>query len=71
MRKMNDRIRECAWEAGILAIANKPDGSSPTKLEKFAELIVRECVELNNKELSFEAFEKMLKKYEEHFGIKI
>ena len=38
---MNSRIRELAHEAGLPTY--NPDGI-PTKLEKFAELIVRECV---------------------------
>ena len=37
---MNERIRELAKEAGLLA--HNPEGV-PTKLEKFAELIVLEC----------------------------
>ena len=37
---MNERIRELAREAGLLVY--NPEGV-PTKLEKFAELIVREC----------------------------
>ena len=37
---MNERIRELAHEAGLPTY--NPDGI-PTKLEKFAELIVREC----------------------------
>jgi hypothetical protein len=39
---MNERIRELAREAGLLAY--NPEGP-PTKLEKFAELIVRECAD--------------------------
>ena len=38
---MNERIRELAHEAGLSTY--NPDGI-PTKLEKFAELIVRECI---------------------------
>ena len=38
---MNERIKELAREAGLLAY--NPEGP-PTKLEKFAELIVRECI---------------------------
>jgi hypothetical protein len=38
---MNERIKELAREAGLLT--HNPDGP-PTKLEKFAELIVRECL---------------------------
>ena len=37
---MNERIRELANEAGLPTY--NPDGI-PTKLEKFAELIVKEC----------------------------
>ena len=38
---MNKRIQELAHEAGLPTY--NPDGI-PTKLEKFAELIVRECI---------------------------
>ena len=37
---MNSRLKELAHEAGLLV--HNPEGV-PTKLEKFAELIVREC----------------------------
>ena len=40
---MNERIRELAHEAGLPTY--NPDGI-PTKLEKFAELIVRECADI-------------------------
>ena len=40
---MNERIKELAREAGLLAY--NPEGP-PTKLEKFAELIVGECVQV-------------------------
>ena len=43
---MNERILELAREAGLLV--HNPTGV-PTKLEKFAELIVRECI--NREEL--------------------
>jgi hypothetical protein len=42
---MNERIRELAHEAGLPTY--NPEGV-PTKLEKFAELIVRECVNICN-----------------------
>ena len=38
---MNERIKELARDAGLLV--HNPEGV-PTKLEKFAELIVLECV---------------------------
>ena len=40
---MNERIKELAREAGLLVY--NPEGV-PTKLEKFAELIVRECIDI-------------------------
>ena len=40
---MNERIKELAREAGLLVY--NPEGA-PTKLEKFAELIVRECMKV-------------------------
>ena len=43
---MNERIKELAREAGLLV--HNPEGV-PTKLEKFAELIVAECVKLQYK----------------------
>jgi hypothetical protein len=73
---MNERIRELAEQADEYA-DNKiqmpgeyhPDWHD-TRDEKFAELIIRECVELNRQELSFSAFARMLDKYEDHFGVK-
>ena len=45
---MNERIKELAIEANM--IASEPNGFDPTGLtksqQKFAELIVRECVEI-------------------------
>ena len=43
---MNERIKELAREAGLLAY--NPEGP-PTKLEKFAELIVQECLNICEK----------------------
>ena len=40
---MNKRIRQLAVEAGLPTY--NPEGI-PTKLEKFAELIVRECADI-------------------------
>ena len=56
---MNERIKELAREAGLLVY--NPEGA-PTKLEKFAELIVKECVAIvwNDKDQK-----RILK----HFGV--
>lgn len=38
---MNERIKELAHEAGLLV--HNPEGV-PTKLEKFSELLIQECI---------------------------
>ena len=63
---MNERIKELAHEAGLPTY--NPDGI-PTKLEKFAELIVQECAkQVDN---YWDAFENGYadKKILEHFGV--
>ena len=69
---MNERIRELADEAAkFSAIMALPTCESGDKLfvEKFAQLIVRECMKLNSKELSITAIERLLPLYAEHFGV--
>ena len=39
--------------------------------EKFAELIVRECIKLNGKELAMPGHSRMVDVYCEHFGIEL
>jgi hypothetical protein len=63
---MNERIREIAREAGLLTY--NPENRE-TKLDKFAELLIRECIEINKQELSFNAFETLLNRYKQHFGV--
>jgi hypothetical protein len=38
--------------------------------ERFAHMIVQECININREELSFVAFNVLLDRYHEHFGIK-
>jgi hypothetical protein len=38
-------------------------------LEKYAELIVKECIDINKQELSFTAFERLMNKYQDHFAV--
>jgi hypothetical protein len=38
-------------------------------LESFAELIVKECIEINKQELAFNAFVRLMNKYQDHFGV--
>ena len=67
---MNERIRELAEQATKKydRLGNEIPFAQPD-LEKFAELIVEECIELNKQELAFNAFERMLNRYKEHFGV--
>ena len=37
--------------------------------EKFTQMIVKECIGINREELSFVAFNVLLDRYHEHFGI--
>ena len=67
---MNERIKELAVQATtyIEPTADSGEGWIFDK-EKFAELIVRECIEINKQELAFNAFERLMNKYKEHFGV--
>jgi hypothetical protein len=38
-------------------------------LEKYAELIVQDCMEINKQELAFNAFEQLMNRYQDHFEI--
>jgi len=68
---MNELIQQLAVEAGM--IVGEANGFDMTRLMprevKFAELIVRECMKLNSKELSITAIERLLPMYREHFGV--
>jgi hypothetical protein len=61
---MNERIRELAHEAGLPTY--NPEGI-PTKLEKFAELIVRECADMVDRAISDGGVDGRILK--EHFGV--
>ena len=68
---MNERIRELAREAGLLAY--NPEGP-PTKLEKFAELIVKECVQVcNDVDAEYEGEDVLAtwcaRAIKDHFGV--
>ena len=63
---MNERIQQLAEQAGFFPTELTQVGPS---VEKFAELIVRECMKLNSKELSITAIERLLPLYKEHFGV--
>ena len=72
---MNERILNLAEQAGIAVwgdavyMYDPKDTLDSTVMAKFAELIVRECMKLNSKELSITAIERLLPLYAEHFGV--
>ena len=47
------------------------DGELIFSKEKFAELIVAECIKLNGKELAMPGHSRMVDVYCEHFGIEL
>jgi len=62
---MNKRIRELAEQAGISVRGHYDEtGSTPMELQKFAELIVRECI-ANCDDLN------SMKYIANHFGVKV
>lgn len=67
---MNERIRELAHEAGLPTY--NPEGV-PTKLEKFAELIVQECVSqcwtVSESEHKGYVVSECSKRMRKHFGV--
>ena len=78
---MNERIRKLADEADeytkqtVHYYQGQFNGLTwegkikQTRDTKFAELIVKECMKLNSKELSITAIERLLPLYAEHFGV--
>jgi hypothetical protein len=66
---MNERIKEIAREAGLLV--HNPNGV-PTKLGKFAELLIKEFAEAldNNIAPPSHPFNSIGYKLKEHFGVK-
>ena len=73
---MHPQIQKLAEQAGMYVdVKGEPWpkwlGAEECELayQKFAELIVRECMEINKQELAFNAFERLMNKYKEHFGV--
>jgi len=63
---MNERIKELAEQ--VDKEFNSPYDRHKA-IERFALLIVKECMRLNSKELSITAIERLLPLYKEHFGV--
>lgn len=69
---MNERIKELVDQSDLHWLIDDAyldrDDWQPF-VQKFAELIIKECIEINKQELSFNAFERLMNKYREHFGV--
>lgn len=68
---MNDRVKQL-YETAIIA-TGKEKRFTTTNIdvaERFAVLIVEECMQINKEELSFAAFERLINRYQKHFGVK-
>ena len=59
---MNNKYQELAREAGLLV--HNPD-LMPTKLQKFAELLIRECAAIADKAEPYKANDLI----KQHFGV--
>jgi hypothetical protein len=67
---MNKRIKELAEQAGLLGPTSRI-GNSHEATEKFAELIVRECIELVEKRKAKISYGPtfVIQDIREHFGV--
>jgi hypothetical protein len=67
---MNKRLREIEKESKleIFGLGAKRH-IWEAALEKYAKLIIEDCIKINKQELSFTAFEKLLNEYNEQFGV--
>jgi hypothetical protein len=59
---MNNRYQELAREAGLLV--HNPQ-NMPTKLGKFAELLVQDCID----NLCLNGYDDAMMQIKEHFGV--
>ena len=69
---MNERIRELTRQVyGPSLMDHENFVMNNDKMERFAELIVEECIKLNGKELAMAGHSRMVDVYCEHFGIEL
>jgi hypothetical protein len=67
---MNDRIDKLIEQCTAQQFSDCVGGYETFDKEKFAELIVAECIKLNGKELAMPGHSRMVDVYCDHFGIK-
>lgn len=72
---MNERIKQLLGQAYDEAVPETWTTLSSEQMgriyEKFAELIVKECIDINQQELSFNAFERLMNRYQKQFGVEL
>jgi hypothetical protein len=69
---MNEQIKELVRESNLDVYGLGKDRAKwEVALEKFAELIIKDCIEINKQELAFNAFERLMNKYKDHFGTEL
>ena len=68
---MNERIEHCLYQAGLTAQGcwDKFDEYDKQALNKFAELIVEECLNLVDRGGEFVSRPKLVERIKEHFGV--
>lgn len=68
---IGNKFDDLMYHAGLTAQGcwDEMDLYDRKAIEKFAELIVKECIAVNKEELAFNAFERLLNRYREHFGV--
>jgi len=68
---MNERIEHCLYHAGLTAQGcwDELDDYARQGIEKFAELIVRECCDIVGAGGEFASRPKLVEKLQEHFGV--
>ena len=70
--KVNERIRLLAEQARKHYPGTELSGEYwVLDEEKFAMLIIQECIEINRKELGFVAFERLIHRYQTDLGIEL
>jgi len=74
---MNERIKALTEKAGIVPVALHTDPLvvsyhlSYEMLDRYTQLVIKECIDINREELSFVAFNVLIDRYHEKLGVKI
>jgi len=67
---MNERFQQLLKQSTNPPWDGEQGPMNEFNLERFAELIVAECIKLNGKELAMPGHSRMVDVYCDHFGIK-